>query len=47
MPEIVPTLYDASEVPMVAINNPMSLDTRFLYEEEVSKGLYADLRRGK
>ena len=44
-PELVQTLGTASQLPLTAFNNPMSPATQFLYEEEVSRGLYADLRR--
>lgn len=44
-PELVDTLGTASQLPLTAFNNPMSPATQFLYEEEVSRGLYADLRR--
>lgn len=44
-PELVHTLGAASQLPLTAFNNPMSPATQFLYEEEVSTGLYADLRR--
>lgn len=44
-PEIVGSLCAATQLPFTALNDPMSPDTRFLYEEEVGRGLYTDLRR--
>ncbi|KAJ4994047.1 sucrose utilization protein SUC1-like protein 4 [Stagonosporopsis vannaccii] len=44
-PELVNTLCAATQLPLTAFNDPMSPDTRFVYEEEVGRGLYADLRR--
>ncbi|KAF2644674.1 hypothetical protein P280DRAFT_391533 [Massarina eburnea CBS 473.64] len=45
VPELVQTLCDASEISDFAISFPMSPNTRFIYEEEVGRALYADLRR--
>ncbi|KAJ4355030.1 hypothetical protein N0V95_003301 [Ascochyta clinopodiicola] len=44
-PELINTLCAATQLPLTALNDPMSPDTRFVYEEEVGRGLYADLRR--
>jgi|SRR5690242_7750371 len=44
-PELINTLCVATQLPLTAFNDPMSPDTRFVYEEEVGRGLYADLRR--
>lgn len=44
-PELISTLCAATQLPLTAFNDPMSPDTRFVYEEEVGRGLYADLRR--
>lgn len=46
LPDLVETLCEAVEIPFTAFNDPMSPDTRFVYEEEVGRGLYTDLRRG-
>lgn len=47
LPELVKTMCDAMEMPSMVLNDPMSPDTRFTYEEEVGRGLYMDLRRGR
>lgn len=44
-PELVHTLSAATQVSLTNLSDPMSPDTRFVYEEEVGRGLYADLRR--
>jgi SP family general alpha glucoside:H+ symporter-like MFS transporter len=44
-PELLHTLGAASQLPLTAFSYPMSPGTRFLYEEEVGRGLYADLRK--
>lgn len=44
-PELIDTLCAATQLPLTAFNNPMSPDSRFVYEEEVGRALYADLRR--
>lgn len=44
-PELINTLCVATQLPLTAFNDPMSPDTRFVYEEEVGRGLYTDLRR--
>ncbi|KAF1932539.1 uncharacterized protein M421DRAFT_416166 [Didymella exigua CBS 183.55] len=44
-PELVHSLCAAMQLPFAAFSDPMSPDTRFVYEEEVGRGLYADLRR--
>lgn len=44
-PELISILGAATELPLTIFSDPMSPDTRFLYEEEVGRGLYADLRR--
>ncbi|KAF1365551.1 hypothetical protein EJ07DRAFT_161586 [Lizonia empirigonia] len=46
-PELVTTLCAATQMPLAVFNDPMSPDTRFMYEEEVGRGLYADLRRAR
>jgi SP family general alpha glucoside:H+ symporter-like MFS transporter len=46
-PEIVNPLCTATQLPLTTFNDPMSPDTRFAYEEEVGRGLYADLRRAR
>lgn len=43
-PELIGPLCAAAQLPF---NDAMSPDTRFLYEEEVGTGLYADLRRAR
>lgn len=45
LPEVVKMMCEAIKLPLVALNDPMSPDTRFVYEEEVGRGLYLDLRR--
>lgn len=45
LPELVKAMCEAIELPLIALNDPMSPDTRFVYEEEVGRGLYLDLRR--
>ncbi|KAF2687420.1 hypothetical protein K458DRAFT_296041 [Lentithecium fluviatile CBS 122367] len=47
LPELVKTLCEIVQLPVMALNDPMSPDTRFVYEEEVGRGLYLDLRRGR
>lgn len=47
LPELAKTLCDTIQIPLVSLNDPMSPDTRFIYEEEVGRGLYADLRRDR
>lgn len=47
LPELVKTLCEAMQMPLLSVNDPMSPDTRFVYEEEVGRGLYADLRKGR
>lgn len=46
-PELVTTLCTATQLPLGAFSDPMSPDTRYIYEEEVGRGLYIDLRRGR
>lgn len=46
-PELVNTLCTATHLPLGAFSDPMSPDTRHVYEEEVGRGLYIDLRRGR
>jgi SP family general alpha glucoside:H+ symporter-like MFS transporter len=45
LPELAKQLCEAAEMPLITFNDPMSPDTRFVYEEEVGWGLYTDLRR--
>jgi SP family general alpha glucoside:H+ symporter-like MFS transporter len=45
LPDLVQDLLEAVEMPFSSFNSPMSPDTRFLYEEEVGRGLYTDLRK--
>jgi SP family general alpha glucoside:H+ symporter-like MFS transporter len=45
LPDLVPKLFEANNLPIGAFADPMSPATRFLYEEEVGRGLYTDLRR--
>lgn len=47
LPELVKALCEAIQMPLISLNDPMSPDTRFVYEEEVGRSLYADLRRGR
>lgn len=35
LPDVVQRLCEAIEIPLGAFSNPMSPDTRFMYEEEV------------
>jgi SP family general alpha glucoside:H+ symporter-like MFS transporter len=46
-PELVSTLCTATQQPLGAFSGPMSPDTQYIYEEEVGRGLYKDLRRGR
>ncbi|XPS73303.1 hypothetical protein M3J07_005442 [Ascochyta lentis] len=46
-PELVNALCAATQLPPTAFKDPMSPDTRFVYEEEVGRGLYADLLRAR
>lgn len=46
-PELINTLCAATQLSLTAFNDPMSPDTRFVYEEEVGRGLFADLRKAK
>ncbi|KAH4856228.1 hypothetical protein HBI70_059190 [Parastagonospora nodorum] len=45
LPDLVRDLLAAVDMPFETLNHPMSPNTRFLYEEEVGRGLYTDLRR--
>jgi SP family general alpha glucoside:H+ symporter-like MFS transporter len=45
LPDLAQKLCEATGMPSITLNNPMSPDTRFAYEEEVGRGLYTDLRR--
>jgi len=45
LPDLVRDLLAAVDMPFETLNHPMSPDTRFVYEEEVGRGLYTDLRR--
>lgn len=45
LPDLVRDLMAAVDMPLETLNHPMSPDTRFVYEEEVGRGLYTDLRR--
>ena len=48
LPELVKGLCEAVQIQVpLLLEGPMSPDSRFLYEEEVGRGLYADLRRGR
>jgi SP family general alpha glucoside:H+ symporter-like MFS transporter len=48
LPELVKGLCDAVQIQVpLLLEGPMSPDSRFVYEEEVGRGLYADLRRGR
>jgi SP family general alpha glucoside:H+ symporter-like MFS transporter len=47
LPDLVPMLCSAVDIPFNAFDDPMSPDTRFVYEEEVGRGLYTDLRRDR
>lgn len=44
-PDLVTSLCTATQLPLIAFSNPMSPDTRYVYEEEVGRSLYSDLRR--
>ncbi|KAH8704475.1 hypothetical protein GQ44DRAFT_663959 [Phaeosphaeriaceae sp. PMI808] len=44
-PDLAKTLCDAIELPLGIFDDPMSPKTRFIYEDEVGRGLYTDLRR--
>jgi SP family general alpha glucoside:H+ symporter-like MFS transporter len=46
-PELVGKLCTATQLPTSVFSDPMSPNTRFLYEEEVGTGLSADLRRAR
>ena len=43
-PELMSPLCTASQLPIAAFNDPITTDTRFVYEEEVRTALYADLK---
>jgi SP family general alpha glucoside:H+ symporter-like MFS transporter len=45
LPDLAQKLCEATGMLPITLNNPMSPDTRFAYEEEVGRGLYTDLRR--
>lgn len=48
LPELVKGLCEAVQIQVPPLlEGPMSPDSRFVYEEEVGRGLYADLRRGR
>ncbi|KAH9871597.1 hypothetical protein J1614_005852 [Plenodomus biglobosus] len=47
LPDLVQTICEVIQLPHLAFNDPMSPDTRFVYEEEVGRGLYTDLRKGR
>jgi len=48
LPELVKGLCEAIQIQVPPLlEGPMSPDSRFVYEEEVGRGLYADLRRGR
>ncbi|CAO2648127.1 Nn.00g090490.m01.CDS01 [Neocucurbitaria sp. VM-36] len=47
LPELVVAMCEAVQMPSMMLNDPMSPDTRFVYEEEVGRGLYMNLRRGR
>jgi SP family general alpha glucoside:H+ symporter-like MFS transporter len=44
-PELITPLCEAMQLPIST--QPLSPDTRFLYEEEVRTNLFTDLRRGR
>ena len=44
-PELVNTFCTATQLPLGAFSDPMSPGTRCVYEQEVGRGLYIDLRR--
>ncbi|KAI4664683.1 uncharacterized protein J4E79_002981 [Alternaria viburni] len=45
LPDLLEHVCEAIQMPIPTNHNPMSPDTRFVYEEEVGRGLHADLRR--
>ena len=45
LPDLLEHVCEAIQLPIPTNRNPMSPDTRFVYEEEVGSGLHADLRR--
>lgn len=45
IPDLPQKLCQAVQIPFVSFSDPMSPDTRFVYDEEVGRGLYMDLRR--
>jgi SP family general alpha glucoside:H+ symporter-like MFS transporter len=47
LPELMRPMCEAMQMPSITLNDPMSPDTRFVYEEEVGRGLYTDLRRAR
>ncbi|KAF2024174.1 hypothetical protein EK21DRAFT_118045 [Setomelanomma holmii] len=47
LPDLVQKLCSAADMPLVIFSDPMSPDTRFVYEEEVGRALYTDLRRDR
>lgn len=47
LPELVKTMCEVIQLPVLALNDPMSPGTRYVYEEEVGRALYTDLRKGR
>lgn len=45
LPDLMRHMCEVIQMPIHTINDPMSPGTRFVYEEEVGRGLHADLRR--
>lgn len=46
LPELIKPLCEAIQLPVANIE-PLSPDSRYMYEEEVTTTLYANLRRNK
>jgi SP family general alpha glucoside:H+ symporter-like MFS transporter len=46
LPDLIKPLCEAIELPGINIE-PLSPDSRFIYEEEVTTSLYANLRRNR
>jgi SP family general alpha glucoside:H+ symporter-like MFS transporter len=47
VPELLEAICEVTELPVSVLSDPMSPDTRFVYEEEVGRALYIDLRRAR
>lgn len=47
LPELVKTICETVQGSWLPFNDPMSPDTRFVYDEEVGRGLYTDLRKAR